>query len=148
MQAVFTFLLGFSQQPKSFPTYFLIYPVQNLPLIIADVSFNKFCSPRVNILDKLLLGSFKHCTWRGEPCKSSLHPSHNTSHFSGTQPALQHSVHPTLLQEFPFPSSQKKKICTKHLHMLPWLPGDRQYGSQISEPKREMETGAKPEFLC
>lgn len=28
----------------------------------ADVSFHKFCSPRVNILDKLALGSFKHVT--------------------------------------------------------------------------------------
>lgn len=122
------FCLTFYNNQNLFPLFSSLFSAKRV-INHADVSFHKFFSPRVDILDKLVLGSFNHVTMTGRGGQNPVNHIYNTSHFSGTQPAFQHYVHPTLLQEFPFPSSQKEKSCTKHLHMLHRFPGDWQYGS-------------------
>lgn len=135
VQAVCTFPLGFLQL-KFFSPFFSSLFSAKFVINHADVSSHKFCSPRVNILDKLVLGSFKlvsSVVRGGQNPVNHRYIHHTIPHVSvePSQPVSTTST-PRCFKSFPFPSSHKEKICTKHLHVFRWLPGDQEYGSHTS----------------
>lgn len=142
--------------------FYFFYPFSSFQAIFvinhAKVSFHKSCAPCVNILDKLVLGSFKHITHNvhvGQNPVNHLHIHHTIPHIfvEPSQPFSTTSA-PRCFKRFP--SSQKENNRTKHLHMLVWLPGDQQYDRHtclrvaevhISELQRWVQTGAELRFL-
>lgn len=113
VQAVFTFLLGFLQL-KSLPPLFSSLFSPKFVINHADVSFHKFCSPRVNILDKLVLGSFKHITkivCGGQNPVNHLYIHHTIPHISvePSQPFSTTST-PHCFRRSPSPAPRRRRF--------------------------------------